>query len=311
MWDPTQDPMAIREDFCRHYYENAAPQVLEFLRRMDQLGAGPAHAFAVWDPTGIVPPEFAREVLQILERARATGNPTVRNRVNKLMLPFWYTMLLNPSKYGLSDPQAAAVWQQARQTLKDNRINFIRESGAPDGDAAGWILEMDARFAPVPKDLVFDLMKPERAKTDHCADWRVSSVFRNGRLVRTLFQHPDGVHDGDATYEVNLPPVPQGKKLLLKFGTVISNRTQDGVRFSVLANSKELWSETKTAFIAPDLPEAKAQDNLLPGTDPFSDQALDLSAYAGQVLKLTLRVNAVANNAYDWANWVEPRIVQP
>ncbi len=104
MWDPAQDPMQIREDFCRHYYEDAAPQVLEFLRRMDQLGAGPAHAFAVWDPTSIVPPEFAREVLRILEQARAAaGNATVSNRVSKLMLPFWYTMLLNPAKYGLSD----------------------------------------------------------------------------------------------------------------------------------------------------------------------------------------------------------------
>jgi hypothetical protein len=310
MWDPAQDPMAIREDFCRHYYEGAAPQVLEFLQQMDRLGAGPAHAFAVWDPQSIVSPGCAREALQTLEQAWAAGNATVHNRVGKLMLPFWYTMLLNPAKYGLSDQEAAAVWQQARQTLTDNKITFIRESGLPNGDALGWILEMDARFAPTPKDLVFDLMKLERAITENCADWRASSAPRNGRLVRTLFQHPDGLHDGDATYEITLPPLPQGKKLLLKFGTVISNRTQDGVRFSVLANSKELWSETKTTFIAPDSTEGRPQDNLLPGKDPFSDAALDLSAYAGQTLKLTLRVNALANNTYDWANWVEPRIVE-
>jgi hypothetical protein len=310
MWDPTQDPMAIREDFCRKYYEDAAPQVLEFLRRMDQLGAGPAHAFAVWDPVSIVSPEFAREALEMLERGRGAGNATVRNRVGKLMLPFWYTMLLNPSKYGLSDQQAAAVWQQARQTLKDNGITYIRESGASGGDAAGWILEMDARFAPVAQDLVFDLMRLESAKVEHCADWRTSSVSRNGRLVRTLFQHPDGAHDGDATYEIPLPALTAGRKLVLKFGTVISNRTQDGVRFAVLANGKALWSEARTAFLAPDSPEAKPQSNVLPGEDPFSDQTLDLSAYAGQSIRLTLRVNALASNTYDWANWVEPRIVQ-
>lgn len=128
--------------------------------------------------------------------------------------------------------------------------------------------------------------------------------------MRTLFQHPDGLHDGDATYEITLPPLPQGKKLLLKFGTVISNRTQDGVRFSVLANGQELWSETKTAFLAPESSAATPQDNLLPAKDPFSDQALDLSAYAGRTLKLTLRVNALGNNEYDWANWVEPRVVE-
>jgi hypothetical protein len=104
--------------------------------------------------------------------------------------------------------------------------------------------------------------------------------------------------------------LPRGKKLLLKFRTVISNRTQDDVRFSVLANGKELWSETKTAFLAPDSPEARPQDNLLPGKDPFSDQALDLSAYAGQSFKLTLRINALGNNMYGWANWIEPEIVE-
>jgi hypothetical protein len=311
MWDPTQDPRAIRADFCRYYYENASPQVLEFLRRMDELGAGPAHAFATWDPTIIVPSEFSRQVLLVLEQAMAAaGNTAVSNRVGKLMLPFWYTMLLNPAKYDLSDQEAATVWQRARQTLQDNRMTFIRESGAPNGDAPGWVLDMDARFAPAPKDLVFDLMKLERAKTEHCVDWRASSVSRNGRLVRTLFQHPDGLHDGDATYEIPLPPPAPGKKLLLKFGTVISNRSQDGVRFAVLANGEELWSQTKTVFLAPESPEAKPQDNLLPGSDPFSDVGLDLSPYAGKTLRLTLRVNALGNNRYDWANWIEPRVVE-
>jgi len=63
--------------------------------------------------------------------------------------------------------------------------------------------------------------------------------------------------------------------------------------------------------MTPDSADSKpAQENVLPGKDPFSDHALDLLAYAGQTLKLTLRVNALANNAYDWANWVEPRVVQ-
>ena len=82
------------------------------------------------------------------------------------------------------------------------------------------------------------------------------------------------------------------------------------MRFSVLANGKELWSETKTAFLAPGSTEARPQDSLLPVHDPFSDQVMDLASYAGQILKLTLRVNALANNGNDWANWIEPRIVE-
>ena len=97
----------------------------------------------------------------------------------------------------------------------------------------------------------------------------------------------------------------------MRFATVISNRTQDGVHFSILINGNELWNETKTAFIAPDLAETHpAHDSILPGHDPFSDHVLDLSKYAGQTIRLTLRVNALANNSNDWANWVEPRIFE-
>ena len=101
---------------------------------------------------------------------------------------------------------------------------------------------------------------------------------RNGRLVRTLFQHPDGKNDGDATYEIPLPALPQAEKLVLKFGTVISNRTQDGVRFSVLANGNELWSETKTAFIPPD----QAATHVRSGQHPARPRSI-LRSRAGSV----------------------------
>lgn len=312
MWDPRQDPMRIREDFCKGYYGKASEDILEFLRRMDKASEESAHVFAVWDPPGIVSAGFARDALRILERAGAVSDdPSVRNRVGKLMLPFWYTMLLNPAKYGLSDQEAPAVWKQAKQVIADNKITFIRESGAPDGDAPGWILEMDARFAPAPKGMVFDLMRIERAKTENCADWRTSSVSRGGHLLRTVFQHPDGRTNGDATYEVPLPALPKNGRLVMKFAAVISNRTQDGVRFSVLVDGNEQWSETKTAFLPPDRSETQAaHENILPGRNPFSDHTLDLSKYAGQTIRLTLRVNALADNSNDWAHWVAPRIVE-
>jgi hypothetical protein len=309
MWDPRQDPMQIRDDFCRGYYGKAAPDVMEFLRRMDKVAEEPVHVFAVWDPPSIVSPDFAQDALRILHRAKAADeDQTIRSRVCKLMLPFWYTMLMNPSRYGLSDQEAPALWKQARQVIEANKITFIRETG----EAPGWVLEMDARFAPAPKGVVFDLMQQiGRAKAENCADWRTSSVQRGGRLLRTLFQHPDGKNNGDASYDIPLPASPQGGKLGMKFATVISNRTQDGVRFSILVNGNELWNETKTAFISPDQAEIhSAHDSILPGHDPFSDHVLDLSKYAGQTIRLTLRVNALANNSNDWANWVEPKICE-
>ncbi len=311
MWNPTRDPMLIREEFCRGYYGKAAAKVMEFLGVMDKMAEEPVHVFAVWDPPGIVPPRFAREALRVLEQAKAADDdPAVRNRIGKLMLPFWYTLLLNPAKYELSDSDAAAIWKRARQVINDNQITFIREGGA-SGDGPGWVLEMDARFAPAPQGMVFDLMRIDRAKVENCADWRTNSVRRGGRLVRAIFQHPDGVTDGDATYEVSLPALPDAKRLVMKFATVISNRTQDGARFSVLVNGDELWHETKTTFIPADAVEAQsAHDGILPGRDPFSDHVLDLSSYAGQTIRLTLRVHALANNANDWANWLEPRVVE-
>ena len=170
---------------------------------------------------------------------------------------------------------------------------------------------MDARFAPMPKDMVFDLMRLDRAKTKNCADWRTSDVQRGGRPLRTIFQHPDGNHDGDATYEIALPALPLSGKLVIKFGTVITNASDNGVRFTVLVNGNEMWSETKTAFLSPKpAAEKSAQDSLLPTADPFSDHTVDLSNYAGQTVSLTLRVNAMGNAANDLANWVEPRIVR-
>ena len=69
-----------------------------------------------------------------------------------------------------------------------NKITFIRESGTAGGDAPGWVLEMDARFAPAPKGVVFDLVQQMgRAMTENCEDWRTSSVQRGGRLLRAIF----------------------------------------------------------------------------------------------------------------------------
>jgi hypothetical protein len=310
MWDPSQDPTEIRRDFCTGYYGKASDDVLQFLALMDRVAEQPEiHAFGAWDPTTTVKPQFVEDALGVLDRARtAADNQTIRNRVEKLMLPFWYMKLSFPAKYGLSDKEAPALWRRARRVMIDNRITHVREG---DPNAAAWIAEIDARLAPRPKDLVCDLVtRIDEAETTNCADWRVSGVRRDGRLARTVFQHPEASNDGDATYEIALPPAKRGKKPVLKFGTVISNKTRDGVRFAVLVNGKVLWSATKTTFALPEaLATQSLQDSILPGNDPFSDHSLNLEEYAGQTILLTLRVHAVEDSTYDWANWVEPRIM--
>lgn len=307
MWDPTQDPMKLRAEFCEGYYGKAAGGVQVFLANLDKVAEAPdVHAFGAWDPQNTVSPQLVKDSLAMLNKARAvTESKTVSNRIDKLMLPFWYMELTYPAKYGLSDKDAPAVWKQAKATINHNKITHVRE-GEPN--SAAWVAEMDSAFSPLPKDVVFDLMQIGHAKTVNCADWRVNSVEKNGHALRSVFQHPDGIHDGDATYQIPLPAV-KGQKLVLKFSTVITNKSVDGVRFAVLVDGKELWNETKTTFISPDSGKKSAQDSILPGQNPFSDHSLDLTAYAGKTIDLTLRVNSLADNAMDWANWVEPKII--
>lgn len=145
MWDPTQDPKQIREEFCRHYYGKASDVVLEFLSQMDELARKPAHAFASWDPQSVVPPEFVSEAMKTLQRALlAADTPTVKNRVEKLMLPYWYVRLSYPDKYGLSKPEALVLLQQVRRVFEANRITHVSEGGP---NAQPWIASMETRYA--------------------------------------------------------------------------------------------------------------------------------------------------------------------
>jgi len=79
--------------------------------------------------------------------------------------------------------------------------------------------------------------------------------------------------------------------IVLRFGATITGPTDDGVRMSVAVNGKELWSETQ------------------PRKEQSHPAAVDLSAYAGQSIQLTLHADARGNNAGDWSHWLQPAIV--
>ncbi len=308
MWDPSQDPMKLREEFCRGYYGEAADDVLAFLALMDKAAARPvSHAFGAWDPLTTTPDVLVKESLLILNKARhTTSGRVVKNRIDKLLLPLWYMQLTYPESYGLSASEARRLWPRVKQVIDTNKITHISEGKL----SKDWIVEMDAAHSPLAPGVVFDLAHAGRAKTDNCFAWQATTVEKSGRTLRGVLQHPNREGDATAVYEVPLPLIAEGEKLLLKFGTVVTQKSANGVRFSVVVDCSEKWNETKTTYLLPPDEAAKtAQDAILPGQSPFSDHLVDLSGSAGKTIELTLRVNALGDHNHDWATWVEPRIV--
>ncbi|PIY37402.1 MAG: hypothetical protein COZ06_33005 [Armatimonadetes bacterium CG_4_10_14_3_um_filter_66_18] len=146
-----------------------------------------------------------------------------------------------------------------------------------------------------PRSVVYDLIdNMGKAQVTTCLDWRVSTAKgADGRLYPTLFQHPpakDGTL-GTATFALELPKLPAGRRLELQFGTVLTAPSSDGVEFAVLVDGKEAWAEKQTAAEQP------------------TAHTLDLSANAGQTIQLTLRVDSLKDAGNDWANWLRPAVV--
>jgi hypothetical protein len=152
-------------------------------------------------------------------------------------------------------------------------------------------------FAPQvdPSSLVYSLRdNMSEAHVADCIDWRPSwAKGPDGLLYPAIFQHPPDPKDGvgEAAFSVPLPKLAAGRRLVLKFGTVLTGPSYDGVKMSVLVGDRELWSAAQTVMGRP------------------RADVVDLTAYAGQSIQLTLRVDALANTGADWANWLQPLVV--
>lgn len=292
MWDPGRDPGAIRLEFCNGYYGNVAGDVLRYLSLLDEAARRPeVHAFGAWDPSTTVPPELVSKGLAILEPARArAGSPQIANRIGKLLVPLWYMQLTWPDRYGLDPAEAGQVVSDFAAVAKENGITFVAEGGAPN--MAGWLAQKQAEQEQTGQGVVYDLYRHQaEAERQNCADWRPSSIEEGGKSRLTIFHHPPAAGPGDATFAVALPAVAAGERLTLRFATALSGPSEDGVRFAVLADGRELWSAHQT-------------------DQPPVERELDMTALGGRVVRLTLRVEAGPSNTYDWANWVRPRVVR-
>ena len=145
MWDPSRDPIGIREEFCAGYYGAAAEDVLAYLALLDRFaGDQSTHAFGAWDPSGTVPPAMVAEGLAIVERARQrSGSPDVARRVDRLVLPLWYMQLSWPDRYALDRAKAPALVAEFRRIASGSAVTHVREGGE---SMSGWLADMEKRY---------------------------------------------------------------------------------------------------------------------------------------------------------------------
>ena len=156
---------------------------------------------------------------------------------------------------------------------------------------------IDTRPAPeVPADaLVYDfvshLRDAKREGFEVEAALRMEMVVRAaGWLAKALFHHPPTEGVSDATFEVALPKTDGERRLLMRFDTMFAAETANGTRFAVLVDGDEVWHTVQS------------------DEEPVSHE-IDLTPWAGRTVAVTLRMDALGDTSYDWAQWVQPVVV--
>jgi hypothetical protein len=106
----------------------------------------------------------------------------------------------------------------------------------------------------------------------------------------TLLLFPAWEHHGALDWLVELPTLPTGKKLVLRFGSLIQPHAGNNVQFQIEANGRTVFAEKLTGVKAGD--HAPHQANLTP--------------FAGQKVLLSLQ----ARNCYlfNWLSLQRPQI---
>lgn len=110
-----------------------------------------------------------------------------------------------------------------------------------------------------------------------------------GGVERSGFSaHPPSTGQTLADFPMQLP----NGQPHLRFAVGIRDKAlSGGCRFEVRANGQAIWQ------------------SLVPGADGWHEADVDLTAYAGRPLILSLVVDPAGAYNYDWAFWAEPRIV--
>ncbi len=144
------------------------------------------------------------------------------------------------------------------------------------------------------KNLVADLsLLIDTAKLDNLQvglEWRKELVSDGVTHMSAIYSHPPKEGTGYGTMEIKLPKITKKQKLVFTASTGFTNDSLDGVDWSVMVNGKQIAKGTQT-------------------TRGWQPRSFDLSAYAGQTVKLGLGVNGRQNLGADWFCWAKPAVL--
>lgn len=154
---------------------------------------------------------------------------------------------------------------------------------------------------PTAVDVVCDLIvAAPQARVSDCVEFAPrASASAGGVQQPALFEHPaTPARPARAEYDLDLPPVARGERLILAFSVALSDGVRfdvpgiivDGVCFQVEVEGKLLYSADWR------------QIRWRPG-------GVDLTPFAGRHVRLALLVGANQTVNYDWALWGSPRVL--
>jgi hypothetical protein len=323
LWDPSLSVETLIDDFVWGYYKEAAPGVFEYLALLERVAAPErmnvnSICFSVSNGYPNAPyltREFIVEATAIFDRTlKMDLRPEIRRRVEVAKLPILYVKLCKGGS-GTDEPWLFETDEDYGAIFTEFKTLAIREKVSHYAEGvpmANFLNEKAAIYAPLPVNVVYDLYRNiGEAKTENC--WlnrqSISGVPKPKRLLPesigekvardtllVVAQGAPATGVGDATYEIPLPALEDGKKLVLRWDTCFSRAPGEGegVRFAVIVDGTEVWSGE--------------QKQRLPVA-----HALDLSHLAGKTISLTMRVDALGDDAPKRKTprscWARPQIV--
>lgn len=184
-WDPGQDPKALVDDWCRHYYGQAGPMVRDYIGLMhaaaarsgDFLGQRYMPDLAMYDL------DFVMASDRLFDQAEAAvaGDAVMLAHVRHARMPVDYLVLVRRGEFAAAAAARGVNWQVAAaerrarfdQGLAENKIREYRQGGSVKELAT--LLDVERKVA-TPDPAVKNLAKSDWADIQDLAFMRFDTA---------------------------------------------------------------------------------------------------------------------------------------